>query len=84
MTNFLVMPSVALLLHSCFFLCSVFKVQLRVYTLKIKQCKLVLTNDLAAAYASAKLSLIHLVTTFGELCLASLGIIGGFYQKQKV
>ena len=39
MTNFLVMPSVALLLHSCYILCSVFKVQLRVYTLKIKQCK---------------------------------------------
>ena len=57
MTNFLVMPSVALLLHSCYILCSVFKVQLRVYTLKIKQCKLMLAHDLAAACASAKLSL---------------------------
>ena len=47
------MPSVALLLHSCF-LCSVFKVQLRVYTLKIKQCK----------HISPKRSDLRVMTTF--------------------
>ena len=33
MTNFLIMPSVALLLHSCYILCSVFKVQFPTFTL---------------------------------------------------